>query len=54
MYRPPVQPSVFPSQRWMDKVIASGLPIVVNSDVHHPDKVNAGRNEALKLIRSLK
>ncbi len=44
----------FPSQRWMDKVIASGLPIVVNSDVHHPDKVNAGRNEALKLIRSLK
>lgn len=36
----------FPAQRWWSKVIDAGLPIVVNSDAHYPDKITAGRQEA--------
>lgn len=29
------------------------LPVIVNSDAHYPDKVNAGRPEALRLLRDI-
>lgn len=37
----------FPALRWWQKIKDASLPIVVNSDAHYPDKVNAGREEAL-------
>ncbi len=40
----------FPAFRWWDKIRNASLPVVVNSDAHYPDKVNAGREEALKLL----
>lgn len=40
----------FPAFRWWDKIRNASLPVVVNSDAHYPDKANAGREEALKLL----
>lgn len=44
----------FPALRWWQKVIDAGLPIAVNSDAHYPERVNAGRKEALELLSELK
>ena len=43
---------LFPSQKLLPRLIAASVPIVVNSDAHYPDKVNAGREAALKLLNS--
>lgn len=43
----------YPNQRWWSKIMNAGLPIVVNSDAHWPEKVNLGRPEALKMLRHL-
>ena len=43
---------LFPSQELLPRLIAASVPIVVNSDAHYPDKVNAGREAALKLLNS--
>lgn len=40
----------FPAQRWWKKLTDARLPLLVNSDAHYPDRVNAGREEALKII----
>lgn len=42
----------FPAARWIDKVMATGLPVAVNSDAHYVDKIDAGRREAFKLLDS--
>ncbi len=42
----------FPATRWWRKVIATGLPMAVNSDAHYVDKINAGRLEAFELLDS--
>lgn len=40
----------FPSVRYFKMLKESGLPIVVNSDAHVAALVNAGRNEAYRLL----
>ncbi len=44
----------FPALQWWPKLIRSGATIVINSDAHYPDKVNAGRPEALRILEQLK
>ena len=43
----------FPALRWWKKVMDAEIPVVINSDAHHPDKVNTGRDEALTQISKL-
>ncbi len=45
---------IFPHNRWLYKIISSKLPIVVNSDAHYPDKINAGRKETIKIISGIR
>ena len=45
---------LFPSERWLKKVLSSGLNIIVNSDAHYAEKVNSGRKEALDIIKEIK
>lgn len=40
----------FPARRWWDMLKEKGCSIVVNSDSHYPDLINAGRQEALALL----
>ncbi len=42
----------FPALKWWQKLHDADVPIVVNSDAHHPDLVNAGRDEALEILKS--
>ncbi|MDE6669612.1 MAG: histidinol-phosphatase, partial [Muribaculaceae bacterium] len=44
----------FPALQWWTELLRSGAHIVINSDAHYPDKVNAGRPEALRIIEQLK
>lgn len=41
----------FPNQRYFDLLKRYNAPIVVNSDAHYPDLINAGRLEALTLLK---
>ncbi len=41
----------FPNQRYFDLLKRYNAPIVVNSDAHYPDLINAGRPEALALLK---
>lgn len=43
----------FPAERWWNKFISARLPILVNSDAHHPNLINANRPEALKILKKL-
>lgn len=45
---------IFPSARYIPELLRRGVPLVVNSDAHYPDKVDAGRRETIALIRQLK
>lgn len=42
----------FPAQRWWSKLIEAQIQLAVNSDAHFPDRVNAGRPEALSLLKN--
>lgn len=44
----------FPALQWWTRLLHSRVLIVVNSDAHYPDKVNAGRSEALRILEQLK
>lgn len=44
----------FPAERWWRKMKEAGLPLVINSDAHYPEKVNLGREEAFKRLREIK
>lgn len=44
----------FPALQLCTRLLQSGAPIVINSDAHYPDKVNAGRHEALRILGQLK
>lgn len=44
----------FPGERWLPRLIDAGVTILVNSDAHYPDRINASRNEALQLLQTLK
>lgn len=45
---------LFPHERWLPRIVAAGIPLVVNSDAHDPQLINAGRQYALELIDRLK
>lgn len=42
----------FPALKWWQKLHDAEVPIAVNSDAHYPDLVNAGRDEALEILRT--
>lgn len=42
----------FPALKWWQKLHDAEVPTAVNSDAHYPDLVNAGRDEALKILKS--
>lgn len=41
---------IFPNERYLPQLLKARVPIVVNSDAHYPDLINAGRAYALSLI----
>lgn len=43
-----------PAEPIWPKLKAAGLPLVVNSDAHYSDRLNAGRQEALEILHNLK
>ncbi|HRN04671.1 MAG TPA: PHP domain-containing protein [Muribaculaceae bacterium] len=45
---------LFPDERWMPRIIADGVPVVVNSDAHDPALIDAGRPYALRIIQKLR
>lgn len=46
-------PRLFPGKETIGKLIAAGLPLVVNSDTHYPDRISSGRQAAFNIIDSL-
>ncbi len=43
-------PRLFPSKSTIDRMIKAGIPLVVNSDTHFPDRINSGRKAAFNMI----
>lgn len=46
-------PRFFPSEHFMHRVKLLGIPVVINSDCHHPDEVNAGYMDALYYLKTV-
>jgi histidinol-phosphatase (PHP family) len=44
---------IFPGERFLPQLVKANVPIVVNSDAHYPDLINAGRDYALNLIAEI-
>lgn len=44
----------FPVARYWKRLMSANVPLVINSDAHYPELINAGRNEALELINRIK
>lgn len=42
----------YPSERWWPLIKNAKIPIAVNSDCHHPDLTNLGREEAFKKLEA--
>lgn len=45
---------MFPAQRWWKPLIEAQVPLLVNSDAHWPDKITAGRDAALAMLREMR
>lgn len=43
----------FPGERYLPQLVDAGVTIVVNSDAHYPDRIEASRAEALELLRTI-
>lgn len=43
----------FPGSRYLPRLVESGVTIVVNSDAHYPDRIDASRRDAYSLLDSL-
>lgn len=41
----------FPSERHLAELVKRGITIMVNSDAHRPDRIDACRSEAFKLLK---
>ena len=41
----------FPNERYFPLLKELGIRVMVNSDAHYPEKINAGRLEALKALK---
>lgn len=50
----PTMGRFFPASRYLPHLVKAGVPIVVNSDAHYPDRINAGRDEGLALLRQIR
>jgi len=44
----------FPHERYWKRLIDAGVTFVVNSDAHYPDRIDASRQVAFDIIKSLK
>lgn len=44
---------IFPSERYLPRLISAGVPLVVNSDAHVPELIDASRDYAFDLIDKL-
>lgn len=44
---------LFPSEKILPILIENGITIVVNSDAHYPDKIDASRAEAFEILDSI-
>lgn len=44
---------MFPAPRYLPRLIKAGVTVMVNSDAHYPDLINASRKEAFDLIASI-
>ena len=44
----------FPSERLLRRLVATGVPIIVNSDAHVPALIDASRREAFDLLDSIR
>lgn len=42
----------YPAQRWWSRLKEAGVRVAFSSDAHWPDKVNLGRDEAVRLFRN--
>lgn len=40
----------FPASAWFPELKRRGIPVVVNSDAHYPERINASRREALEQL----
>lgn len=45
---------IFPSERYLPRLIDAGVPMIVNSDAHVPSLIDASRDYAFGLLDSLK
>jgi len=45
---------IFPSERYLPRLIENHIPIIVNSDAHEPKLIDASRKYALDLLASIK
>lgn len=43
----------FPNPRYLPRLMESGVPVVVNSDAHYPDRITASRDEAFAIMDSI-
>ena len=41
----------FPNKRYFGMLKKYEIPVVVNSDAHYPERINAGRMEAIELYK---
>lgn len=44
---------IFPSERYLPRLLRAGVPIVVNSDAHVPELIDASRDYAFALIDNI-
>ncbi len=45
---------IFPNERYLPRLIAADVPLIVNSDAHDPALIDASRQYAFELIDSIK
>lgn len=50
----PAASRIFPKEPFLPRLVNAGIPIIVSSDAHYPDRVNAGRPYGLELLHNLK
>lgn len=43
----------YPSEHFMHRVKLLGIPVVINSDCHHPDEVDAGYIDAIYYLKTI-
>ncbi len=43
----------FPGERYLPVLADAGITVIVNSDAHHPDRIDASRDEAFKVLDNI-